>query len=1175
MSKIGSTTKKAVALAAAATMTAGALPTTAFADENIPEENIVSGEIEPQETPETLPAQQPEVEPGEEEQEKKPEQGTSSQEEEPAVDEDEPVDKQEEGEPAAQSEKETEESDPQQDTGAMFTVSTDDELQAALASAESGQEIEVVADIAASPMVIDKSITLTSTNGSKISAKQSGTLFLVSSGTLSIDGIQVETKGNIGLRANRNASIVLGQGTSVSGGMYTVATVGGNITMESGSSVTSTSEAVLAQSGGTCTIDKGASVSGAKCGLSVLSGAYAYVYGTVEGTGDESFGIAGQGTANLGNITVQVYSSAKVSGGACGIYAPAVDSTLNVLGGDITGGWSGIELRGGSMSVSGSPAVKSTWAGAVTSVANNNGATVKGAAIAVSQHTTKDDISVDISGGTFEGACAFYETNPQGNEQAALDTIDISITGGTFTSPEGSPAIVSDDKDCFVSGGTFSSNPSTYLVENYSAPVNEDGTFGVKHASETAVASVETSDGTVSYYDGFSDAIAAASAGDKVSLLKDETLTEPVSIEKALTVDLGGNTLATTYRSVTLVLSADDVKFQNGKIDSTKSGNAAIRVNGGTVELDGIELDCGYRGIQVQKGSLTATSSELRSAYTKTDRYIVSVGSSAVPNAAAFSMVGSKIVNTAATPGSASNGGGIQAQYGAEVSIDADSSIDMSAGCGIQVFDDSKVTVNGVVRSVDDYGIANYGGTNGKTNPTIVLSGATVESSAADASGVYLPAPDGDTTIEDSTIIGFDGVNVRGGKVSISGSEISSTAAALKVPSQVGSGNVNIGAAVAIVPHTHHAPIDVSIESGTFSGPAALYETMVDDEEQDTGIAIEGGNFESTIEDGNAIVSDSCTGFITGGNYSSWTAAAYVPEGYALIDNGPVKGAPFVLGTESEMNDVAAGYLTTDDGKKAFFTDKSALDAAAAAAGVEATPTKRKVVFVDRDGNAIKEVEVDYGDGVPEDEVPQLPEDQLSYKDEQGRTHEFTGWSVSPESSFTENAEIAPTYGEKMVYSTIKFVDSVTGAPFGEVTSPDGYALDASLVPTPAPTIVHGGKTYKFTSWNEEPVGYHVDGDKTFTANYKLVGEPENPDEPNNPGDNGDDTGSDNAGTGSNNGSDGNRIENIKDDPTALCEQSDEQKLHQTGDEIPYAVGGGIIAALVAAAAVARRKFRE
>ena len=57
-----------------------------------------------------------------------------------------------------------------------------------------------------------------------------------------------------------------------------------------------------------------------------------------------------------------------------------------------------------------------------------------------------------ISGGTFNGASAFYECNPQNNPDAA-DDITMSITGGTFNG-----TVYSEDETGFVVGGTYSSS---------------------------------------------------------------------------------------------------------------------------------------------------------------------------------------------------------------------------------------------------------------------------------------------------------------------------------------------------------------------------------------------------------------------------------------------------------------------------------------------------------------------------------------------------------------------------------------------------------------------------------------------------------------------------------------------------------------------------------------------
>ena len=97
---------------------------------------------------------------------------------------------------------------------------------------------------------------------------------------------------------------------------------------------------------------------------------------------------------------------------------------------DITGDSVGIEIRNGSLNISGD----STITGGdkfEDPVPNGSGTTCQGVAVAVSQHSGSAKVNVNITGGTFKGAYGLYEVSLQGNEPVS----EMSITGGTFESP--------------------------------------------------------------------------------------------------------------------------------------------------------------------------------------------------------------------------------------------------------------------------------------------------------------------------------------------------------------------------------------------------------------------------------------------------------------------------------------------------------------------------------------------------------------------------------------------------------------------------------------------------------------------------------------------------------------------------------------------------------------------
>lgn len=135
----------------------------------------------------------------------------------------------------------------------------------------------------------------------------------------------------------------------------------------------------------------------------------------------------------------------------------------------ITGECTGLEIRAGSLEVSGG-----TFNGngdPFGASANGNGSTTVGAAVAVSQHTTNLPISVEISGGIFNGVRALYEEDLEDDDVVA--GISLSVSGGIFNG-----SILSENCTEFISGGTFY-DPSAfdYLADNANVKVGKNMTL--------------------------------------------------------------------------------------------------------------------------------------------------------------------------------------------------------------------------------------------------------------------------------------------------------------------------------------------------------------------------------------------------------------------------------------------------------------------------------------------------------------------------------------------------------------------------------------------------------------------------------------------------------------------------------------------------------------------------
>ena len=182
-------------------------------------------------------------------------------------------------------------------------------------------------------------------------------------------------------------------------------------------------------------------------------GTLADIKGTLRADGLLSAAISGSGAYN--GTSINVYPGAVVDGGenGFGIYHPQ-DGVLAVKGGLIEGA-TGIEIRAGSLDVSGDAIITGTMKPTEVTP-NGNGGTTAGAGIAVAQHLTELPIDVKISGGTISGFSALYESNPQENPSGSISKVSLSVSGGEFRAiNDGTLAVYSENKEDFVTGGTF------------------------------------------------------------------------------------------------------------------------------------------------------------------------------------------------------------------------------------------------------------------------------------------------------------------------------------------------------------------------------------------------------------------------------------------------------------------------------------------------------------------------------------------------------------------------------------------------------------------------------------------------------------------------------------------------------------------------------------------------
>ena len=169
----------------------------------------------------------------------------------------------------------------------------------------------------------------------------------------------------------------------------------------------------------------------------------------------------------------------------------------------------------------------------------------------------------------------------------------------------------------------------------------------------------------------------------------------------------------------------------------------------------------------------------------------------------------------------------------------------------------AKLTVNGGTLKAPFYGISGNGARH-KTELTI--NGGTIEGTKG--TGIYQPQ-DGTVTIKGGTIKGLTGIEIRSGRLDVSGGTFISTAKKCEAVKN-SSGTTVTGAAIAVSQHTTNKKITVTVDGGTFEGPEAFFETDVQQ------APVEGSS--ATINKGTfvgGVSSADFTNFVKGGQFSA------------------------------------------------------------------------------------------------------------------------------------------------------------------------------------------------------------------------------------------------------------------------------------------------------------------
>ena len=297
--------------------------------------------------------------------------------------------------------------------------------------------------------------------------------------------------------------------------------------------------------------------------------------GTIQGY---YYGICGNG--NRGNTSVTINggtikglnTTETVDECSYAIYNPQPNSTVTINGGKLEG-MSGIEMRAGELVVNGGTITAKSTQFAID--ANGDGTTTLGAALAISQHTTKQNIAVTITNGTFTGVYALNESNPQENEPAP--TVTMSVTGGTF---DGKVAVVDAIK--FVEDGLFKEQVKDAYCVAGKVPTHtktvDDKWFTVVNGSFVAHI------GEVGY-ETLIEAAAAAKAGETVTLDCDIADAGEVLLTAGATIDGAGKVLSS---NTCIKVAAEGGTVKNCVFDTCAAeAIVATPVEGATVTIVG------------------------------------------------------------------------------------------------------------------------------------------------------------------------------------------------------------------------------------------------------------------------------------------------------------------------------------------------------------------------------------------------------------------------------------------------------------------------------------------------------------------------------------------------------------------------------------------------------------
>lgn len=546
-------------------------------------------------------------------------------------------------------------------------------------------------------------------------------------------------------------------------------------------------------------------------------------------------------------------------------------------------------------------------------------------------------------------------------------------TYGTGYTDEEALAIFTDK--CVITGGEFSSDVSDYVAEGYVC--NPSGnSYIVEQLSQENAAAMVDGDSGVTYFETLKDAIADAKGGETVTLLKNTTVTEGIAVNKAITLDLGSNTVSISAdNSAISVVSGGDLEITgSGTISATGAGRP-LQVIGNT--------NAGTWNDTNTTATLTINSSVTVTSNVQYDNCVYIAGKGAVLNVYGTLKGTNKC---AAIQGNGTNNGTTN-----------------NGGTEINIYDGASVTSDSVAMYIPQAGEVNiYGGT------VEGYAGIGIKSGDLNITGGIVRGVANDTVLTDEHSA-TNGIMYDG--------------SAIVIDSYIGyAGQMNLNI-------SDNATIESVYSTAIREIGKDIGMTNV------VSIAISGGTVKSTLENIRVRDITKSTVSITGGTFSSEVDSSYLGANCVCEKQSdgtyrvgvPVTVKFFNDGTEVKTENVFAGdrvsapadpvkegytFLGWYNGDTKFNANSPVTETGIYTAKWEIETYT--VTFDANGGSAVEDVTVSYGDRVS---APADPVKEgyafLGWYTEDGELYDFTAPVTSDLTLTAKWNEVVTTPGDE------------------------------------------------------------------------------------------------------------------------------------------------------------------